>query len=285
MKHKPAEFPKKIKKPRHKPRIPISNIESQINEVEDTVTSKSSKTKDKKENEAPADSNKNKKRKLEDTATSEELTTEATENIGIKVKKNKNKRKKDLKEKPEETDTSPQVNEEVLGSEVKSKKKKKSRKESIKDESTEKENGNIEDSNKEIEKEVGDLGEPKKKIVDPEADDKTIFVGNWPVNKVKKHLKKYFIRYGDIEAVRFRSVPLSDTRISKKVTAITKQFHPDRTSTNAYVRFTTKDSAIKALQANGTSIDNHHLRVTLCNATEHDLSKSVFLGNIQFRKY
>lgn len=283
MKHQPAEFPKKIKKPRHNPRIPISNIEGQINEVEDIVTSKSNETKRKIENEAPVDSNKNKKRKLQDTVVSEELTTEAsTESFGVKVKKNKNKRKKGLKEKPEETDTSPQVNEEVLGSEVKSKKKKKDGKKSIKDESTEKEDGNIEDSKEEIEKEVGD--EPKKKIVDPEADDKTIFVGNWPVNKVKKHLKKYFVRYGVIEAVRFRSVPLSDTRISKKVTAITKQFHPDRTSTNAYVRFTTKDSAIKAVQANGTSIDNHHLRVTLCNATEHDLSKSVFLGNIQFRK-
>lgn len=66
--------------------------------------------------------------------------------------------------------------------------------------------------------------------------DRTLFVGNVPIQMSKLKLRKFFSKYGNVEAVRVRGVPVADIRVPKKVAYIRKEFHPDRTSANCYVR-------------------------------------------------
>lgn len=66
--------------------------------------------------------------------------------------------------------------------------------------------------------------------------DRTLFVGNVPIQMSKLKLRKFFSKYGNVESVRVRGVPVADIRVPKKVAYIKKEFHPDRTSANCYVR-------------------------------------------------
>lgn len=69
-----------------------------------------------------------------------------------------------------------------------------------------------------------------------QAKDRTIFVGNVPINVRKDKLKKFFMKFGQVESVRLRGIPVADVRVPKKVAYIKKQFHPDRTSLYCYIR-------------------------------------------------
>lgn len=68
------------------------------------------------------------------------------------------------------------------------------------------------------------------------AENRTIFVGNIPLRMSKIKLKDFFSKYGQVEAVRIRGVPVADSRVPKKVASIKKLFHPQRTSAICYVR-------------------------------------------------
>ncbi|XP_050513918.1 RNA-binding protein 34 [Diabrotica virgifera virgifera] len=126
----------------------------------------------------------------------------------------------------------------------------------------------------------------KKKVKvehDPEEQERTIFVGNVPIKIKKKKIKQFFKKYGTIETLRIRGIPVADPKIPKKVAAIKNEFHPDRNSVYCYIRFTTKEEAQKALQANGSVFEEHHLRVHNCSTTEKpDESKAIFIGNLSF---
>jgi len=115
-------------------------------------------------------------------------------------------------------------------------------------------------------------------------EERTIFVGNLPNTIKKMKLKNWFSKYGTVESVRLRSAPLADTRTSKKLAVIKREFHENRTNINGYVRFKTRGEAENACSANGLLFgDSHYLRVDMANnAGKHDSKKGVFVGNLPF---
>uniref|UniRef100_A0A8C8SCF3 RNA-binding protein 34 n=1 Tax=Pelusios castaneus TaxID=367368 RepID=A0A8C8SCF3_9SAUR len=113
---------------------------------------------------------------------------------------------------------------------------------------------------------------------------RTVFVGNLPINCTVQMLKSFFKEYGRIESVRFRSlVPAEDT-LSKKLAAIKHKMHPNMKYINAYVVFKDEGAATKALKKNGTQIaSGFHIRVDLASkATSHDNKRSIFVGNLSY---
>lgn len=124
----------------------------------------------------------------------------------------------------------------------------------------------------------------KANSADDSALKRTIFVGNFPHSLKKLQLKKLFVKYGEIESVRFRNAPVADPKTSKKVAIIKQEFHPKRTNINAFVCFKSEESANKALEANGTVIEEHHLRVDMATNEKglHDNTKAIFIGNLDF---
>uniref|UniRef100_A0A3Q3QEN7 RRM domain-containing protein n=1 Tax=Monopterus albus TaxID=43700 RepID=A0A3Q3QEN7_MONAL len=83
---------------------------------------------------------------------------------------------------------------------------------------------------------------------------RTVFVGNLPVSCTKKVV------------LCFLSVCLlqvrEDPSMSRRVAAITRKIHPKKQSINAYVVFKDEEAVAKALERNGTEIeDNFHVRV------------------------
>ncbi|XP_044744628.1 RNA-binding protein 34 [Coccinella septempunctata] len=131
-------------------------------------------------------------------------------------------------------------------------------------------------------KKLKELQEKKEKFNDnPEELARTIFVGNVPLTTTKIKFKKFFSKYGKVESVRFRSPPIKNINASKKVAVIKGEYHPERSSWTAYVKFQTEEDAKKALEANGEVYNDHHLRVSVCKSDEkHDESKAIFLGNL-----
>ncbi|KDR08159.1 RNA-binding protein 34 [Zootermopsis nevadensis] len=112
---------------------------------------------------------------------------------------------------------------------------------------------------------------------------RSIFVGNVPHSVTMKKLKRLFKKYGTVESVRLRCPPLADPRVPKKVAVIKRDFHPDRNSIHAFVTFHDSESAQKALVANGTIFEEHHIRVDMASGkTDYDQKKAVFLGNVPF---
>ncbi|XP_050357474.1 uncharacterized protein LOC126778119 [Nymphalis io] len=128
--------------------------------------------------------------------------------------------------------------------------------------------------------------ENKKEAVATEEEIKrTIFVGNVPFSsKCKKEIKKIFSQYGLIETVRIRTVPVKDARVTPKMAVIKNELHPDRSTVNVYVKYADTTSVDKALAANNTVLNDHHLRVSRSDTTgaAHDPKCSVFVGNIPF---
>lgn len=123
----------------------------------------------------------------------------------------------------------------------------------------------------------------KKTKSSAEYVNRTVFVGNLPISIKKEKIKKHFKKYGQIEAVRIRGIPVKDLKVSKKVAAIKKEFHPDRNTVYAFIRFCNATDAKKAEEANGDLFEEHHLRVEYCEeSNKHDESKAIFIGNLSF---
>ncbi|XP_038219544.1 nucleolar protein 12 [Zerene cesonia] len=128
--------------------------------------------------------------------------------------------------------------------------------------------------------------EPKEKHAVTEDEIKrTLFVGNVPFSKkCKKEVKKLFSKYGDIETVRIRTVPVKDATVTPKLAVIKNELHPERTTVNVYIKYKHADSVDQALSANNTLMNEHHLRVSRSDTSgsAHDPKCSVFVGNIPF---
>ncbi|CAH1102267.1 unnamed protein product [Psylliodes chrysocephalus] len=125
----------------------------------------------------------------------------------------------------------------------------------------------------------------KEKIVPtPEELARTIYVGNVPIDTQKKKMKQIFKKYGPIESVRFRGIPIANPKIPKKIAVIKKDFHPDRNSVYCYIRFINKEDAQEALVENGVLFQEHHLSVRPCSIKKEtpDESKAIFIGNLIF---
>lgn len=74
--------------------------------------------------------------------------------------------------------------------------------------------------------------------------------------------------------------------MSKKVSAIKKEFNPHRNSLVAYVKFKSENSAKAAIEANGMVLGGHHLRIDSAECNKNrDVRKAVFVGGLPFSKY
>ncbi|KAJ8952588.1 hypothetical protein NQ318_004135 [Aromia moschata] len=89
------------------------------------------------------------------------------------------------------------------------------------------------------------VGEKQKRIESPEVAERTIFIGNIPIQIEKKKVKRHFKKYGQIESIRIRGIPVADPKVSKKVASIKKEFNPKRNSVYCYIRFANKEDAKK----------------------------------------
>ncbi|KAI7825888.1 hypothetical protein BX661DRAFT_184351 [Kickxella alabastrina] len=142
------------------------------------------------------------------------------------------------------------------------------------------------------EEEEAQVKKPKKNLLGRMPQDsvtlkRTIFIGNITIEcitdgKVYSQLKALCVKYGKIKAIRFRSIAFSEI-LPRKVAFIQGKFHSARQSCNAYVEYTSEESATKALELNGTVFQEKHLRIDLAsNAKAHDSKRSIFVGNLDF---
>jgi len=115
-----------------------------------------------------------------------------------------------------------------------------------------------------------------------ERNERTIFVGNVDLDLDKKHLQKHFKECGKIEKIWFRSVPVEEGKIPTKAAVIMKKYAKDAAGKNAYVLFSTKEEAEKALDLNGSKIQNNTLRVDTAIRKQFDYTKTIFIGNLPF---
>lgn len=121
---------------------------------------------------------------------------------------------------------------------------------------------------------------------------RTVFAGNLPLKIKKKELVKEFGKFGEVESVRIRSVPILDGRIPRKGAVIQKRFNENGDSVHAYIVFMTEDSAQASLILNMTVIGGNHIRVDRAcppckklkgdNSHLYDNKRTVFVGNLPF---
>ncbi|KAA3463235.1 nucleolar protein 12-like [Gossypium australe] len=133
---------------------------------------------------------------------------------------------------------------------------------------------------------------PKEGFDDDSKLMRTVFVGNLPIKATKKVLLKEFSRFGEIESVRIRSVPLNDTKKPRKGAIMLKQINENADSVHAYIVFKTEQSAEASLANNMAVIAGNHIRVDRAcpprkklkaeNAPLYDNRRTVFVGNLPF---
>ncbi|XWS49268.1 hypothetical protein CRYUN_Cryun13aG0149500 [Craigia yunnanensis] len=133
---------------------------------------------------------------------------------------------------------------------------------------------------------------PKEGFDDERKLLRTVFVGNLPIKVKKKVLIKEFSKFGEIESVRTRSVPLSDTKKPRKGAIMLKQINEKADSVHAYIVFKTEQSAEASLAHNMAVIAGNHIRVDRAcpprkklkgeNAPLYDNKRTVFVGNLPF---
>ncbi|KAI8902046.1 hypothetical protein BC833DRAFT_574848 [Globomyces pollinis-pini] len=129
----------------------------------------------------------------------------------------------------------------------------------------------------------------KQQIMEKIAiNERTIFVGNLPVNVVDKantkDLKLLFSQFGDIDSVRFRSIAFSE-KLPRKQAFIAKKLHDGRDTLNAYIMFKSSEAVDDALSLNGSVFMEKHIRVDRSEKKVEkvrDSSRSVFIGNLPF---
>ena len=121
--------------------------------------------------------------------------------------------------------------------------------------------------------------ETKPKVDKVLENKKTVFVGNVDLAMTKNNepLKELFSQHGEIQSLRFRSIPRK--RLLKRADAMKhKQFNENRKTCNAYIIFTTVESADSALMLNGHEFLGHVLRVD--RAMQRKQDNGVFVGNL-----
>ncbi|KAI9177166.1 hypothetical protein LWI28_011881 [Acer negundo] len=121
---------------------------------------------------------------------------------------------------------------------------------------------------------------------------RTVFVGNLPLNIKKKSLLKEFSKFGDVESVRIRSVPILDTKVPRKGAILKKQINDNVDSVHAYIVFNSEQSAEAALAHNMAVVGGNHVRVDRAcpprkklkgeNTPLYDNKRTVFVGNLPF---
>jgi len=88
---------------------------------------------------------------------------------------------------------------------------------------------------------------------DTSKDHLTAFFGNIPISETVKSVKKYCARFGDVESVRLRSIPVAGTAVDdagnqnlvRKVCANSRTFLDIKGSFNAYVVFKSEEVRVQ----------------------------------------
>lgn len=132
--------------------------------------------------------------------------------------------------------------------------------------------------NKNIKKNV----ENKGKI--SEDGDRVILVKNLPVEVKRKTIHHFFAKFGKIDAVWLRCAATADPAMPKKVAVIKKEFHPDRQSISAFVRFQNAESAKAAISVTGCEFQERHIAISLLadSNIRKQLGLGIFVGNLPF---
>lgn len=122
-------------------------------------------------------------------------------------------------------------------------------------------------------------------------EERTIFVGNLPLDTTRKSLAQLFKDVGPIQSTRLRSVAASGVKVAqagdqslvKKVCANTNKVDPDAKScAQGYVVFKSTFSVDKALKLNAVLMaGGRRLRVDRATPTV-DSTRSVFIGNLPY---
>lgn len=151
-----------------------------------------------------------------------------------------------------------------------------------------------------------DKSEPTEDVKvadDKEAREKkearTLFVGNFPVSESIKTVKSLFSVYGEIESVRFRSVPVSGTAVDqsgnqnlvKKVCVNSKKLGDQKQSCNVYIVFSAAEAVDRAVTAAAERfssnsplvVGDRHVRVDRSSPpTLFDHSRTLFVGGLPY---
>ncbi|XP_010933453.1 nucleolar protein 12 [Elaeis guineensis] len=120
---------------------------------------------------------------------------------------------------------------------------------------------------------------------------RTVFVGNLPVKTKRKTLLKEFERFGEIESVRIRSVPIVDSKAPRKAAIFKGKINDAGDSVHAYIVFKDEPSANAAVSHNMAEIGGNHIRVDMAcpprkklrgEGPLYDRKRTVFVGNLPF---
>ncbi|KAF9623868.1 hypothetical protein IFM89_005636 [Coptis chinensis] len=149
-------------------------------------------------------------------------------------------------------------------------------------------------------KKVGEKRKSKDDVISKEEqgyDDedkllRTVFVGNLPLKVKKKVLLKEFSKFGDVESVRIRSVPIVDSKTPRKGAIMKGKINESVDSVHAYIVFKDEKSAQASLSHNMAMLGGNHIRVdNACpprkklkadSAPVYDNKRTVFVGNLPF---
>ena len=99
-----------------------------------------------------------------------------------------------------------------------------------------------------------------------DAAERTLFISNVPIKVLTskpflRSLKQLFSKHGQISSIRFRSIAFTEL-VPRKVAYITKTFHPERDTVNAYIVYNSAESVQTAVESlNGVLWEEKHLRV------------------------
>ncbi|CAD6207727.1 unnamed protein product [Miscanthus lutarioriparius] len=113
---------------------------------------------------------------------------------------------------------------------------------------------------------------------------RTVFVGNLPLRTKRKVLTKEFAAFGEIESVRIRSVPLVDTKLSRRGAVL-------QGKCACLHCFKDEQSARAALSHNMALFGGNHIRVDMAcpprkklggDGPLYDRKRTVFVGNLPF---
>ncbi|KAI9124968.1 hypothetical protein K1719_003584 [Acacia pycnantha] len=121
---------------------------------------------------------------------------------------------------------------------------------------------------------------------------RTIFVGNLPLKVKKKTLLTEFKKFGEVESLRIRSVPILDTKKPRKGAILSKKINDAGDSVHAYIVFKTEQSAQDSLSHNLAVVGGNHIRVDRAcpprkklkgeHTPLYDNKRTVFVGNLPF---
>lgn len=121
--------------------------------------------------------------------------------------------------------------------------------------------------------------------------DRTIFVGNIQADTKPKVLKQIFARYGTIDSVRMRSIPVKlDAAMPRRAAVLTGKVDAQRATAHAYVVFSQPHEATAALAHNMHLLEGLHMCVNAAtgpgggtaSAGSYNKSRSIFVGNLNF---